>query len=178
MTSTTQSYAGLWARVVAFAFDYLAIALYLILLATIGLVVNSAFPDITPTLFGNPVSGQITGFLTATLPVTLYFALLESSPWQATWGKRRQRLKVIRSNGERLTRTRAIGRTVLKFIPWELAHTCIWQIGFGRQEPSPMITAGFVLVWILVGANVVRLWISPTRQTLYDWLAGTYVVKE
>ena len=111
-----------------------------------------------------------------TLPVALYFALLESSSWQATWGKRRRGLKVMGTNGERLTRTRAIGRTLLKFIPWELAHTCIWQISFAPQEPSPLITLGFVLVWLLIGANIVKLWLSPTHQTLYDRLAGTYVI--
>jgi uncharacterized RDD family membrane protein YckC len=177
MTNITQSYADLWSRVLAFAFDYLAILLYLIVLFIISLVVSLVLPTIASTMFGNPVSGQIIGFFTLTLPVTLYFALLESSPWQATWGKRRQRLKVICTNGERLTRTRAISRTLLKFIPWELAHTCIWQIRFALQEPSPTIMAGFVLVWILVGINVIKLWLSPTHQTLYDWLAGTYVVK-
>jgi len=177
MKSFSHSYAGLWSRVLAFAFDYLVILLYLIVLTTISLTVRSVFPSFSVKMFGNPVSGQIMGFFTVTVPVTLYFALLESSPWQATWGKRRQGLKVIRTNGERLTRRRAMGRTLLKFIPWELAHTCIWQISLTRQESSPTIMAGLVLVWILVGANVIKLWLSPTRQTLYDWLAGTSVVK-
>jgi hypothetical protein len=53
------------------------------------------------------------------------------------------------------------------------------SISFAQQEPSQIITVGFVLVWILVGANIVSLWISPTNQTLYDWLTSTYVlVKE
>ena len=177
MTGIIPSYVGLWVRILAIAYDYIIIALYLIVLSAVSLAVNWAFPDIIPMLFSHPVSGQITGFITVTLPVTLYFAIFESSPWQATWGKRRQRLKVICPNGERLTRARAIGRTLLKFIPWELAHICMWQMSFSRQEPSPMITAGFVLVWILVGANIVSLLIKPTRQTLYDWLAGTVVVE-
>ncbi|MHC4463576.1 MAG: RDD family protein [Planctomycetota bacterium] len=163
----TQSYAGLWARVLAFAFDYLAIALYLVVISAVSLTVQLAFPNVVPRFLNNPVSCQIFVFCIITLPVALYFALFESSPRQATWGKRRQRLKVIRTNGERLTPARSIGRTFLKFIPWEVAHTCIWQVSFARQEPSPMIMVGFVLVWILVGANVV----------MYDWLAGTYVVK-
>jgi uncharacterized RDD family membrane protein YckC len=114
--------------------------------------------------------------LLITLPVTLYFALGESSTWQATWGKRRQRLTVIGLTGARLSRTQALVRTVLKFIPWELAHTCIWQIRFAPSDSSPLITAGFVLVWILVGANLVSLLRSRSHQTLYDRLAGTYVV--
>ena len=177
MTNKTHSYAGFWDRVFAFAYDYLAIALYLLVLIASSFAVNLVFPNIVPMFFDNPVSSQIAGLFMITLPVTFYFALLELSLWQATWGKRRQHLKVILTNGDRLTRTRAIGRTLLKFIPWELAHTCIWQISFSRQEPSPAIIAGFVLVWILVGANIVQLWISPANQTLYDRLAKTYVVK-
>ncbi|MHC4099156.1 MAG: RDD family protein, partial [Planctomycetota bacterium] len=124
----TQSYAGLWARVLAFAFDYLAIALYLIVISAVSLTVQLVFPKIVPMFFNNPLSAQIITFCLITLPISLYFVLFESSPRQATWGKRRQGLKVIGTNGERLTRAHAIGRTVLKFIPWELAHTCIWQV--------------------------------------------------
>ncbi|MHC4112721.1 MAG: RDD family protein [Planctomycetota bacterium] len=173
----TQSYAGLWVRVLAFAFDYLAMALYIVVVSAVSLTVQLAFPNIVPMFLNNPVSCQILVFCMVTLPISLYFALFESSGRQGTWGKRRQGLKVISTNGERLTRARSIGRTLLKFFPWELAHTCIWQVSFARQEPSPLIMVGFVLVWILIGANVVSLWISPKNQTLYDWLAGTYVVK-
>jgi uncharacterized RDD family membrane protein YckC len=75
------SYAGLWLRVLAFALDYLIITAYLILLVTVSVVVNNAFPAVPATLFANPVSSQITGYLLVTLPVTLYFALFESSSW-------------------------------------------------------------------------------------------------
>lgn len=171
------SYAGLWARLTAFALDYILIAGYLICVVALSSVINTLLPTILPRAFANPLSGQITGFFLVTLPVTLYFALLEASAWQATWGKRRKGLRIIRRDGSRPSYTRAIGRTVLKFIPWELAHTCIWQITFAPQEPSPLIIAGLALVWILVGANVVSLLISQTRQTLYDRMAGTFVVR-
>jgi uncharacterized RDD family membrane protein YckC len=173
----TQSYAGLWVRVWAFAFDYVVIALYLVVITVLSLTLGAVFPDIPRILFGNPLSGQVSSFFAITLPVTLYFALLESSAWQATWGKRRKRLKVIRADGGRLSRIRSLGRTLLKFIPWELAHTCIWQVSFAPQEPSALITAGFVLVWILVGANVLSLSISKSHQTLYDKITEAYVVR-
>ena len=177
MTKHTPDFAGFWIRIYAFAFDYIPIALYLSLLVALGFTVNTAFPNISGRLFATPLSSQVTGFLTITLPVTLYFALFESSAWQATWGKRRKNLKVVRADGERISRARAFGRTALKFIPWELAHTRIWQITFTPQEPSPLVTLGFVLVWLLVGANVISLLASKSKQTIYDWLAGTYVVK-
>ena len=170
-------HAGLGERVTAFAFDYIIITGYLFFIVAIGLVVNMFFPTITLALFSNPLSGQMTGFLIITLPVSLYFILCEASTWQATWGKQRKGLQVIRVDGAQLTILRSIGRTALKFIPWELAHTCIWQIRFAQPAQSPIITVGFVLVWVLIAANIISLWISSMHQTLYDRLAGTYVVK-
>jgi uncharacterized RDD family membrane protein YckC len=129
------SHAGLGVRVIAFAFDYIIIASYLIFIMAIGLLVNVLFPTTAHELFGNSLSGQITGFLIITLPVNLYFILFEFSAWHATWGKGMKGLQVTRTDGARLTILRASSRTFLKFIPWELAHTCIWQISFTYQEP-------------------------------------------
>lgn len=176
MLSKGYSYVGLGVRIVAFALDYIIIAGYLFLVVGASLLGNLYFPSMLQKLFANPISGQISGFLIITLPVSLYFILLESSTWQATWGKRRKKIKVVRTDGMQLTILRASGRTLLKFIPWELAHTCIWQINFAPEESSPLITAGFILVWILVGANIISLMMSKTHQTLYDRVSGTYVV--
>lgn len=172
----SKSYAGLWIRIKAFAADYLAISFYIIVVIGISLVVRSIYPNLMLTLFGSPLLGQATGFFIMTLPVTLYFTLLESSSHQATLGKRWQSLKVIRTDGKRLSRMRALGRTAHKFIPWELAHTCIWQLEFSSQESSPIITAGFILVWILIGVYVITLSMSSQKQSLYDQLANTCVV--
>lgn len=166
--------AGLWTRVKAFAWDYPIIAVYLILLVATGSLLNRFFPQTAAGLFGSPLRGQMVGFLLLTLPVSLYFALLEASEKQATLGKRRMKLRVVDIRGQRLSLARALGRTALKFIPWELAHTCIWQAG---AAPG-LTTAGFVLVWVLVFANAASLLVDPSRQTLYDRLAGTFVVAE
>jgi uncharacterized RDD family membrane protein YckC len=170
------SYAGLWARVVAFALDYLIIAVYLILVAAVGGLVNLAFPGLARVLFGNRIAGQAIGFALVTLPVMLYFALLESSVWQASWGKRRLGLRVVDARGGWLSLAHALARTALAFAPWELSHTLIWQLHFTTAESPALVTAGFILVWLLVGANTVNLVLRPSHQTLYDWLAGTHVV--
>ncbi len=79
----------LWSRLLAFAVDYLFIALYLLLLVGVGALIR-----ITPlgadfgALFANPASAELTSFMLLVLPVLLYFALMESSRWQATIGKR------------------------------------------------------------------------------------------
>src|SRR5664279_5491539 len=100
--------AGMGERILAFGFDYIIIAGYLIFIVAVGLVVNSLFHTVTSLLFGNPLSGQTTGFLLITLPVSLYYILFEASAWQATWGKQRKGLKVTRTDGSRLTLPRSI----------------------------------------------------------------------
>lgn len=171
-----QPYAGLWPRLLAFAVDYLLIAAYLVVLVAIGALLPRLAPGVARALFGSPLTGELSGFISITLPVSLYFALSESSARQATWGKRKLRLRVERLDGARVSTGRSLARTALKFVPWELAHACIWQITFAAGQPSPLISAGFALVWVLVGANLVSLLVSRKHQTLYDWLSDTVVV--
>jgi len=170
--------AGLWVRILAFALDYLPIAAYLTVLVAAGAWLSRSAQPLSTAVFGDPVSGEATGFLLITLPVTLYFALFEASPRQATWGKRRLGLAVTDLAGGRLSLARSIGRTSLKFIPWELAHACIWWVTFAPNPSLPIFIVGFATVWLMVAANVVSLLASPARQTLYDRVAGTVVVRK
>ena len=169
--------ASLWQRIKAFAFDYILIAGYLIIIVGLGVGVNAAFPRLSQTLFANRVTGQVIGFLLVTLPVTLYYALFESSPQQATWGKHKIGLRVIGTEGTSVDFPRALARTLLKFVPWELSHTLIWQLRFAQPDAAPFINAGFILVWFLIGADLLSLWLSKKHQTLYDRLSSTYVVR-
>jgi uncharacterized RDD family membrane protein YckC len=170
-------YAGLWPRVLAFAVDYILIAAYLVVLVAAGVATQALAPAVARAAFGNPFAGELTGFALITLPVTLFFALSESSAQQATWGKRKLHLRVQRLDGQRLSRARGLGRAALKFVPWELAHACLWQVTFAGPRPSPLIGVGFALVWVLVGANLVSLLVNRKHQTLYDWLSDSVVVR-
>lgn len=168
-------YAGFWKRAGAFALDYIIILGYLLGLFLFSLLVNSLF-GANQWLFADRIRAQIVAFLLLTLPVTLYFAISESSVLQATWGKQRLKLKVSDINGKRISFWRAFGRTLLKFIPWEIAHTLIWQIYFSPESDSTCINYGFGLVYLLVGLNIVSLVMTKTHQTLYDLLTNTYVI--
>jgi uncharacterized RDD family membrane protein YckC len=170
-----KSYAGFWRRAAAFALDYLIISGYLIGLALLSLLLNNLL-DANQWLFADRIQAQAIAFLLVTLPVTLYFAISESSVKQATWGKQRLKMKVTDHYGNRISIWRAFGRTLLKFIPWELSHTLIWQIYFSQQPDSVWISYGFVLVYLLIGLNIILLVITRRNQTLYDLLARTYVV--
>ena len=176
MPAVDRAPAGLLVRSSAFGLDYIDIAAYLAVLVASGVVASQAAPSAVGLLFGGPLSGQASGFLLITLPVALYFAISEASGRRSTWGKRRMGLLVTDLSGGRISLARSFGRTTAKFIPWELAHLCIWQISFAPDQSSPLYVIGFTLVWIAVGANIVSLWLSPSSQTIYDRVAGTRVV--
>ncbi len=171
------SYAGLRMRTVAFALDYLIIAAYLVLLGLMSLMVNLASPGLLAALFANQLSAHISTFLLVTLPVILYFALLEASSWQATWGKRKLNLRVVRTDGARLSASRALARTVLTFLPWELAHTLIWQIRFVPAISAALSPAGssWSGCW---SAPISRAWRypRPIRASPVGWFVSPAIV--
>ena len=174
--SQSQTYAGFWQRVKAFALDYIIILFYLAALTSLFLLINQ-LAGITELLFSDRIRAQLTGFFLITLPVALYFAVGESSVQRATWGKKRMGLVVTDPNGGRLTFWISLARTFLKFIPWELSHTLIWQINFSPQTNSALINYSFILVYVLIGLNIASLLMTKKHQTLYDLLAKTYVAQ-
>jgi uncharacterized RDD family membrane protein YckC len=169
------TYAGFWKRVGAFALDYIIILGYLLAVVFLSLLVNSLF-SANQWLFADRIRAQFVAFLIVTLPVTLYFAISESSARQATWGKQRLKLKVVDRDENRIGFWRSLGRTLLKFVPWELSHTLIWQIYFSPQTESVWINYGFALVYLLIGLNLLSLVLTKTKQALYDLLTHTYVI--
>jgi uncharacterized RDD family membrane protein YckC len=169
------TYASFWKRVGAFALDYLLILGYLLGVIILSLLANSVF-GASQWLFADRIRAQLVAFFIVTLPVTLYFAISESSQSKATWGKRRLKLQVADQDGARIGFWRSLARTLLKFIPWELSHTLIWQLYFSRQTEMVWINYGFGLVYVLIGLNIVSLMRTRTNQTLYDLLTKTYVI--
>ena len=170
-------YAGFWQRVKAFVFDYLVILGYLVGITLLFLILNR-FSGGLQWLFASRIQAQVTGLLILTLPVALYFAISESSHRQATWGKQRVGLRVTNANGERISFLRAFARTLLKFVPWELSHTLIWNISFSPEASSTMVKYGFGLVYVLIGLNIASLLMTKKHQTIYDLIAKTYVVEQ
>lgn len=174
-----QAPAGLWPRVKAFGVDYLFIAAYLIVLtgAVWGLRLTPLRRLLT-RLYGAPSTAQLTDSLLFDIPVMLYFALFESSAWQATPGKRRIGLRVVTESDQRVSLPRALGRIILKFLPWEIAHTSIWRTpGWPRHaQPTTLNLVGYLAVYALLGVYIVTLLTSGARQTLYDRLTQTRVI--
>jgi len=173
-------HAGFRKRILAFLIDYVIMAVYIIVLTVVFLILRfGPLQIVQKTLFATPLRGQVSVFIMLTLPVILYFALLESSSRQQTFGKGKIGLKVVSINGSRLSCGKSLIRSSVKFIPWELAHTCLWRIEgwpLNPQDPSPIVLAGLILVWVLVGIYFISMFLSKKNRTLYDLIAGTYVI--
>jgi uncharacterized RDD family membrane protein YckC len=145
-------YGGFWIRVVASLVDDVIrsavfIPLFVVLLLPAFRTMSQRDwdeKDLAPLL--------ATLLLTLALGVVgawLYEALLTSSSWQGTVGKRLLSLRVTDLEGNRISFARSTGRFFAKFL-----SRMIWHIGF--------IIVAF----------------TQRKQGLHDFLAGTLVKKE
>jgi uncharacterized RDD family membrane protein YckC len=148
------AYAGFWLRLVAFIID--AIVLHFVFtivtlpfIASMGIrgIMRGHMPMSPEELI--PLMRQLFHiFLIRTVLNWLYYALLESSAWQATLGKKALGLEVTDMQGTRISFGRATGRFFAKII----SALILW-IGF--------IMAGF----------------TEEKQALHDMIAGTLVIR-
>lgn len=160
-----------WRRIGAYLIDYCVILIWMAALAVFAQTGLLRLSEIGDNQFWPRLALQAQAFLILTLPVYLYFTLSESFGWTGTIGKRLTRLQVKGSPPQK------IFRNILKFLPWELAHTAIWHgmdVPF-QSDPSQ-------LAWILFATSlglsmlyVSGLFIGQGRP-LYDRLAGTVVI--
>lgn len=169
-------------RFLGICIDYLIILLYAaILLSTtlaISLVVTGHIPRIGSL---NPWLGELIGFVTLTLPVSLYFILTESGRHQASFGKRAAHIFVTDRRGNKPSLRRIVVRTIVKFLPWELAHVCIQHLiatNQSGQTMSPSITIGLLISNALLLGYLLIIIFRPDHGGPYDIIAETKLVSK
>lgn len=159
------AYAGFWLRFVAFIIDalILGIPMGMILfsqLASSG-VLNSlaTFPPASPEAISRLLGTHllVRYSLFAIFAEWLYYALLESSAWQATVGKKALGLYATDLGGKRMTFARATGRyfamVLFRIVP---------LMGPLLLFPIDCICAGM----------------TEKKQALHDMIAGCLVVRK
>tara|TARA_R110002051_G_scaffold181774_1_gene251235 strand:+ start:5184 stop:5636 length:453 start_codon:yes stop_codon:yes gene_type:complete len=123
-----------------------------------------------------PLKGNIISFLTMTLPVFLYFYLLESSKQKATLGKRKLKIYVESQKGKR----GIFIRTLFKIIPWEIAHIGIhWSVFYSEKGIEIPLWNWLILIipQVIIIIYFITVVISKGRSSLYDKIAKTSVEK-
>jgi uncharacterized RDD family membrane protein YckC len=150
-------------RLLAFAVDWLVVVLWGGVLFGGVMILTSGNPPRPES----PWKAQGVGLLTMTLPVTLYFALCESSALRASLGKRVLGLVVSGETGERLPFGSALLRSAIKFVPWEFGHTVAQQAAFSGEAGLPLWVWGPATV-ALVGPVWWLIAMIATGRTPYD----------
>jgi len=168
------SYVPLKKRIYAFLLDWLVITVYgIFVVGTISFVFR---PYIEPLFSSSPATAELTGFFMITLPVSLYFILCECSKWQGTLGKRKMGIRVVDRFGQRIGIVRSVVRTVIKFLPWEVAHFGIWQLIL----PSTLSEMTILIILNAVNLAILVYLLIPLtnkrKENIYDWSAGTMVI--
>jgi uncharacterized RDD family membrane protein YckC len=109
------------------------------------------------------------------LPAWLYFILSDRSAAGATPGKRLIKIQVRDVSGKRLSIGRALARTAVKLLPWELVHVSAFALStdltqFSRTQVIGVAAAN-VLTIVYLGVAVA----TSGRRSVHDYAAGTLV---
>lgn len=154
-------------RVLAFAIDWLLFAVWAgVVFAVVTLGVGVEWAEGLGLL-----GAQALSFFGATLPFAVYMAGCHASRRGATVGKRVLRLEVRATEGGRLGFGRALGRELLKFVPWELGHLQVNLVLHERIGPALYVVIG--VLWLLVFVYAVQL--AGSGRALYDRVVGSEI---
>ncbi|MEO8810803.1 MAG: RDD family protein [Rhodanobacter sp.] len=154
-----EDYAGFWKRVAAYILDFIVLYIPNMLISK-AMGGDAAQETMKQAMLAAPgdahlmlaayeqfYSTMALAMVVTTVLAWLYFAICESSPWQATLGKLALGIRVTDLQGRRISLPRALGRYLAKFL-----SILIFCIGF-----------------LMVG------W-TRRKQGLHDMLAGTLVL--
>jgi uncharacterized RDD family membrane protein YckC len=142
-------YAGFWYRTLAWVIDnVIAMIVTVIIILPLAFSFGASMAG-SSTMTEIQSAGEVLGNIVGILITWLYFTISESSPWQATLGKKLLGLRVTDEAGNR--------------------------IGFGRANGrywSKILSALFLLIGFIMVA------FTEKKQGMHDKIAGTLVFKD
>lgn len=143
-------YAGFWLRAIAYVVDCLLLGFVAGITILQPLLRHAGVAQENPWTLFRDTSRQVLAINLLMVMVSwLYWALLESSPWQATIGKRLLGLYVTDMQGNRITFARASGRY------------------FGKIVSSVTLMIGYLMAGF-----------TEKKQALHDMMASCLVLKK
>jgi len=145
-TAALEDDAGFWKRLVAYIID--AIVLYIPQMLIMNAFGNEAAQarleqallsagtdaNVMLAAYGQYYEAMRTGVAVSAILVWLYFAICESSAWQATVGKLAMGIRVTDLAGGRISFWRALGRYAAKLISWMILGVGFLMIGWTRRK--------------------------------------------
>lgn len=162
-------------RILSIIVDIGVILLYAMLLYLAFSIVN-LFVE-TPVKIHNPFIAQLTGFISLTLPVFLYYYFTDKNSKRGSYGKRWNNLSlvVIKPAGKNAI----LLRTIIKLLPWEIAHTGVHWLMFylrkGDSEPPFWVWIALILPQIIILVYAISIIYFKGSSSVYDKIAGTEI---
>ena len=136
------------------------------------------FIGITDTWFQSSVNMQLYVLFSISIPVWLYFAYFDSERSSGTLGKRLFKLRVRNIEDQKISFFKSFIRTVLKLLPWEIAHIGVIFPTPLYYESEPSVRWSSYVGLILFAVYVMGVWSDAKHRTLYDRMVGTIVYEE
>jgi len=162
-------------RITAYLIDCFIVFLYAVLLFTINYFIHKLLDK--PFDNYGPISGQVISFFSLTLPVFIYFYLLESNPKKkGSIGKWFMKLEILNNS-----RRNVLIRVFFKLLPWEIAHLGIhWSTYYYSIHIDPPLWVWMVNIvpYIIVLVYLLSIFFSKGATTVYDRIANTEIRKE
>lgn len=166
-------------RALAYIID--CIVCYSVVMLVIQWAVLNNFREqlgITDSWFENSLNMELYVLITISLPVWIYFTLLDSNRFKGTFGKRFCKLTVYNDNTkDKIEVSKSFYRTLLKLLPWEVAH-------LGVIFPTPMYFAEepsirflTILGGLLFLLYAISIFLFKKHQSIYDVVLNTSVVE-
>ena len=114
--------------------------------------------------------------LNFSVPAWTYFVLSDSSARGATVGKSLLGLRVTRVNEGSVGMARALGRTAVKLLPWEITHLFAFALS---ARPGVSLDVGqligLAIANVLIVVYLVVAAYTGGRRSVHDYVAATEV---
>lgn len=164
-----------WNRLLAWIVDWLAILVWVAVVAAVGIPLYlMGIIGTMPLLWANLVAAAL-----LVVPVNIVLARLESSVKEGSLGKRARHLRVVSARtGARVSFQQAIARNALKIaLPWTIGHAAVYGIVTSSATGTVPISISVLtaIAYVLPITYVVSLFLG-TGRTPYDRLCRSVVV--
>lgn len=155
-------------RSLAFLADIL---LLFVVLAPLGFLIQQLL-GIKPT---NGSGVAVTLLWNFSLPAWSYFTLSDCSDRGSTPGKRLLGIRLRSRSHQGISFGRALLRTAVKLLPWELAHIAAFALSADLSQFSASQSIGIGLANVLWLTYLLVAVITKGKRSIHDFVAGTEV---
>ena len=170
--------APLFPRFCAYLIDAVIVSIIAVIPVAIASLLSIPFRADGPSFL------QSLAFLASFCLPYAYFTVLHASSEQATFGKRWMGLKIVTLQGETLTKTQSFMRVLLSFLlPIAAILAIVLSLGsmaltYKDSMHDSIGLAVILAIPVALWGPYLTIYFNPLKQTLFDLMMKTIVIKD